>query len=86
MSAKSGVQKQCFIESDLMDNPHDTVSMDMHCAIRDCYPAGSTLSSLAKCLLSKGKGTPPAPNSHEYFVPKVSLFLKPVGYSNGYDP
>ena len=63
-------------EFDLLECPHSAVKKDFYCALRDHYPAGTIVSSLAKSLLSVGVGTTPDPDSKVYYVPKVFLVQK----------
>ena len=81
-SLSAYVRKGTISEYDFLESPHDVVKKDLYSAIRDYYPPGTAISSLARNLISVGKnGTTPDPESKIYFVPKV-LFVShfpPIG-------
>jgi hypothetical protein len=56
---------------DLLDSHHLSVKKDFQIAVRDCYPAASTVSSLARGLIGLGTGTAPDTTTFTYAVPKV---------------
>jgi hypothetical protein len=68
---------------DLLDSHHLSVKKDFQIAVRDCYPAGSTVSSLARGLIGLGTGTGTAPDTttFTYAVPKVYY---PSNYSGSF--
>jgi hypothetical protein len=71
-SLSAYIRKGTISEYDLLESPHDAIRIDLYNAIRDYYPPGSSISSLARNLISVGKhGTAPEPNSKIYYVPKV---------------
>ena len=84
-SLSAYIRKGTISEYDLLESPHKSIHQDLYNAIRDYYPPGSTISSLARNLVSVGNtGTAPDPNSKIYYVPKVcylSWFLILVDHS-----
>ncbi|KAJ3343672.1 hypothetical protein HDU91_000348 [Kappamyces sp. JEL0680] len=83
-AATGTVRKSTVIDMDLIECPYPTIQRQLQVAVRECYPPGSTASSLARGLIALGTGTSPDAQSHTFlWVIPVDQIVKVETRSEG---